>query len=451
MERQRDRRGRSVHGLSGSNCFSVYVGNLSPKVKWRYLKKLFQRFGNVLDVFIPQKRDFSGFNFGFFRFSTIREAETAVLMFGGAWVVDRRIIVNLAKFNSRTSFWRKKRNYSWAVDHTQNNKNNSGDSAANKVENGECSQAETSDVKLGKGKEKLDKFSGDTKVSTEMNKMEVGRRLRITAIIGNNRTLEKGDSDMGNGRSLGECDLVGVNIEKNVEGPAETAEKNENENLLSFSKPNPNWAELLFKNQPACNENESVKVDWEVGSDSLGRKEPNSENINPKSSKTLGLNQNKPSSKNQITSYTKGLENPQSVGGKVLEEGQDTEKVIDWVSSADSEESFRNTERVFFPEWESKRERKKRYGSMNQLQDKVLSEKEKKKRDRAIPREKKNAKSCEFSELFGRSLSESDLVQHWEIVSKKEKKALEVGKSLGVEIDGNEEEVIRELADLDSN
>ncbi|KAL4283199.1 hypothetical protein GQ457_16G029250 [Hibiscus cannabinus] len=671
MERITDsRRGRSVHGLSGSNCFSVYVGNLSPKVNWRYLKKLFQRFGNVLDVFIPQKKDFSGSNFGFVRFSTIREAETVVLMFGGAWVADRRIIVNIAKFNSRTRFWRKKRNDSGAAVHFQNNKNISGDSAAIKVEKGECSQAETSEVKLGKGKEKLDKDSGETKVSTEMNKTEVGRRLRIrghiesedlwklksylvgemptvcttesvrdrlhqwglgdikvkrlggksfilwiedndlykmledlqwsylkeifcsistwsengtqikratwleiigvpihcwndttfkrliqnwgefeafgenldcsldcekmkilittqqvqkvcevvelevgsmiyeirvteigfsdpllkcplsenferrsksetsfssednrsnspiesvyrhthsgeeelnAAIIGNRQILEKGDSDMGNGRSLGECDLVGVNIEKNVEGPTETTEKNENKNILSYSKPNTNWAELLFKNQLVRNENKSVKIDWEVGSDILVTKEPNSENINPKSPKTLGSNQNQPFSKNQDTSFTKGLENPQSVGGRVREEGQDTEKAIDWVSSAESEESFRNTERVFFPEWESKRERKKRYGSMNQLQDKVLSEKEKKKTDRAIRREKKNEKNCEFSELSGRSLSESDLVQHWEIVSKKAKKALEVGKSLGIEIDGNEEEVIKELADLDSN
>ncbi|KAK8483154.1 hypothetical protein V6N11_080225 [Hibiscus sabdariffa] len=318
------------HGLSGSNCFSVYVGNLSPKVNWRYLKKLFQRFGSVLDAFIPQKKDLSGSNFGFVRFPTIREAETAVLMFGGAWVVDRRIKVNIAKFNSRTSFWRKKRKDSWTVDHTQNNKNISGDPAANKVEKGECSQAETFEVQLEKGKEKLGKDSGskdcgETKVSNEMNKteqvqkicevveLEVGsmiyevcvseigfsdpssnyslfenieRRSKSesssssegnrcnspiesvdrhaqsgeeelnAAIIGNRRILEKGDSDMGNGRSLGECDLVGVNIEKNVEGPIETTEKNENENLLSFSKSNTNWAELLFKNQLARNENE---------------------------------------------------------------------------------------------------------------------------------------------------------------------------------------------------
>ncbi|KAL4341949.1 hypothetical protein GQ457_08G037050 [Hibiscus cannabinus] len=96
---------------------------------------------------------------------------------------------------------------------------------------------------------------------------------------------------------------------------------------------------------------------------------------------------------------------------------------------------------AFFPDLESKRERRKRYGSMIQIQDKAILEKEKKrKRDRAIRREKEKSKCCDPSELSGRSLSESDLVQHCEILSRKARKAL----ALGIEIEGNEDEVIRE-------
>ncbi|KAL4352857.1 hypothetical protein GQ457_06G008930 [Hibiscus cannabinus] len=91
-----------------SRCFTVFVGNLSPKVHWRFLKKLFQRFGRVLDVFIPRKSYLSGSNFGFVRFPSLREAETTVFMFNGAWVVDRRIQVNIAKFGCRSTYWRKK-------------------------------------------------------------------------------------------------------------------------------------------------------------------------------------------------------------------------------------------------------------------------------------------------------------------------------------------------------
>ncbi|KAK8993580.1 hypothetical protein V6N11_033672 [Hibiscus sabdariffa] len=97
--------------MSSSRCFSVFVGNLSPKVNWRHLKKLFQRFSQVLDVFIPKKTDVSGSKFGFIGFSTLREAETTAYMFGGAWVVDRRIRVNLPRYRSRSNYWRRKHSY----------------------------------------------------------------------------------------------------------------------------------------------------------------------------------------------------------------------------------------------------------------------------------------------------------------------------------------------------
>ncbi|KAK8985418.1 hypothetical protein V6N11_068674 [Hibiscus sabdariffa] len=71
----------------------------------------------------------------------------------------------------------------------------------------------------------------------------------------------------------------------------------------------------------------------------------------------------------------------------------------------------------------------------------------KKKRDRAIPREKKKSQCWDSSELSGRSLSESDLIQHWEILSKRARKALE----MGIEIEGDEEEALRELVNLESN
>ncbi|KAL4379525.1 hypothetical protein GQ457_02G018470 [Hibiscus cannabinus] len=78
-------------------------------VQSRFLKKLFQRFGHVLDVFIPRKFDDSGSNFGFVRFPSLREAENAAFMFDGAWVVDRRIQVNIVKFRCRSTYWRKKK------------------------------------------------------------------------------------------------------------------------------------------------------------------------------------------------------------------------------------------------------------------------------------------------------------------------------------------------------
>ncbi|KAK8558693.1 hypothetical protein V6N13_098337 [Hibiscus sabdariffa] len=220
-------------------------------------------------------------------------------------------------------------------------------------------------------------------------------------------------------------------------GPEKSSDKNEMEGLIrSTEKGNINWVELLFKNQLTQNEFEPERVEQKVGTGNLGLEEPNEvvknrvapEVLSPKSPKYLGSRPNQSLLENQFSTVRKEVKNPQLEDGQIFEGGYCVEKVEDWISSPESEENFRNAERVFFPEWESKREKKKRYGSMIQLQDKALSEKEKKNRDWAIHREKKKSKSCEPSELSGKSLSESDLVQHMEILSKKARKEIEMGK-----------------------
>ncbi|KAK9036962.1 hypothetical protein V6N11_021885 [Hibiscus sabdariffa] len=72
-----------------------------------------------------------------------------------------------------------------------------------------------------------------------------------------------------------------------------------------------------------------------------------------------------------------------SAEDRVIEGTLSEVKVEDWVSFSEFEEDFSNTERVFFPELESKRDTNKHYGSLMSLQDKVISKVEKKKRDRA--------------------------------------------------------------------
>ncbi|KAL4354250.1 hypothetical protein GQ457_06G006850 [Hibiscus cannabinus] len=93
--------------LSKTNC-SRHMMMASAECSLEFTEKTFPEIGRVLDVFIPQKRDKSGANFGFVRFPSKQEADTAVYMFEGAWIVDRRIQVNIAKFRSRPNFWRKK-------------------------------------------------------------------------------------------------------------------------------------------------------------------------------------------------------------------------------------------------------------------------------------------------------------------------------------------------------
>ncbi|KAL4387421.1 hypothetical protein GQ457_09G031000 [Hibiscus cannabinus] len=93
----------------------------------------------------------------------------------------------------------------------------------------------------------------------------------------------------------------------------------------------------------------------------------------------------------------------------------------------------------------------KKYGSLLDFQDKAISERDRKKRNRAIKKDKKLKKVIEFSELSGRSLSDSDLTIRWNNSLKEARKTLDLGKSIGFHIVGDESEAVRDLALLEWN
>ncbi|KAL4333298.1 hypothetical protein GQ457_07G006820 [Hibiscus cannabinus] len=94
----------------------------------------------------------------------------------------------------------------------------------------------------------------------------------------------------------------------------------------------------------------------------------------------------------------------------------------------------------------------KKYGSLWDLQDRELSNIEKKRRDRGVRRNKRNKKISEDIqglELSGRSLSDSDLRIKWERAKLEAKATLELGKKIGMSIRGSKEEAVRELSLLE--
>ncbi|KAK8579379.1 hypothetical protein V6N12_069705 [Hibiscus sabdariffa] len=108
----------------------------------------------------------------------------------------------------------------------------------------------------------------------------------------------------------------------------------------------------------------------------------------------------------------------------------------------------------FFPEMDFLKQRgkpkaKKKYSSLFELQDRALSSVERRKRDRSLSREKKKS-NLDHSKLLGRSLSNSDLQTRWKCAKSEAKKSLELGKKLGMKIQGSEE-VVRELTMLELN
>ncbi|KAK8684828.1 hypothetical protein V6N13_040844 [Hibiscus sabdariffa] len=98
----------------------------------------------------------------------MREAETLVIMFGGAWVVDRRIQVNIAKYSCRSSYWRKKhpQDVSRAAVH-QNVRTIFNGPVDKIVEKGGCSFAGTVENKLITNLNPDDKAGIDSDVETE--------------------------------------------------------------------------------------------------------------------------------------------------------------------------------------------------------------------------------------------------------------------------------------------
>ncbi|KAK8548775.1 hypothetical protein V6N12_061681 [Hibiscus sabdariffa] len=87
--------------------------------------------------------------------------------------------------------------------------------------------------------------------------------------------------------------------------------------------------------------------------------------------------------------------------------------------------SFRDLE-LTFPLKESRP--RKRYGSLWDQQEKVLSISDKKKRDRSW-KSKKDSQQLQNSELSGQSLSDSDLRNKWERARKEAKDTLDMGKT----------------------
>ncbi|KAK9030038.1 hypothetical protein V6N11_031476 [Hibiscus sabdariffa] len=82
-----------------------------------------------------------------------------------------------------------------------------------------------------------------------------------------------------------------------------------------------------------------------------------------------------------------------------------------------------------FPELQDpKRKYGKRYASLFDLQDKALSEAEKKKRDKAIKKSKRGGKAVDKEEVDGSSPTDSDIAR-MQILTSNARKAIAMGKN----------------------
>ncbi|KAK8661614.1 hypothetical protein V6N13_091212 [Hibiscus sabdariffa] len=158
---------------------------------WKGLWATFGHHGEVIDAFIPAKSR-NGKRFGFVRFSSKVDANRAISRLNGSRLYRYRVLVALAKFGSRTSYWRK-------VNRTQSDCEQKDDSKQRKQ-----NLAQTSTINT----QKEHNHSGGTQANIEKGKntilpsLEKEKRRRVIGFV-EEETLWKlqsyttSDSDAG--------------------------------------------------------------------------------------------------------------------------------------------------------------------------------------------------------------------------------------------------------------
>ncbi|PPD89730.1 hypothetical protein GOBAR_DD13332 [Gossypium barbadense] len=83
-----------------NNVRMVFVDNIPDSMHWKGLCALFSYHGNVLDAFIPVKRNKDGKRFGFVRFAKIEDAQRTIVRLDGFVLLGKKIWVKMARFSS---------------------------------------------------------------------------------------------------------------------------------------------------------------------------------------------------------------------------------------------------------------------------------------------------------------------------------------------------------------
>ncbi|PPS01049.1 hypothetical protein GOBAR_AA19617 [Gossypium barbadense] len=109
------------------------------------------------------------------------------------------------------------------------------------------------------------------------------------------------------------------------------------------------------------------------------------------------------------------------------------------------EEEFLNTVRGR----RKKKQFNKRISSMRVIQDRVLSSKEKQRRDRSRRKEKSSAASRKEDKVVNLSLSNSDISNRRKVILREAKQTWELGKKLGLSVRGDERDVIEDIMRLE--
>ncbi|GAB2277368.1 hypothetical protein Dimus_012071, partial [Dionaea muscipula] len=96
---RRKYRSHLVDSRPASRWITLFVDDLPEGLGQLEMKKLFSKFGVVMDAFIPRKRSKAGRLFGFVRFNCSVSTEVATQRTNGLWIQDKQLKVKLADFD----------------------------------------------------------------------------------------------------------------------------------------------------------------------------------------------------------------------------------------------------------------------------------------------------------------------------------------------------------------
>lgn len=95
----RNHRELKTNRVRNHETFTVFVDNIPENRDQVWLKRVFNKYGEVKDVFIPRKRSKrTGNKFGFVRYDCYAAVSLAISRLNGVWVDNDRLFVKEASF-----------------------------------------------------------------------------------------------------------------------------------------------------------------------------------------------------------------------------------------------------------------------------------------------------------------------------------------------------------------
>ncbi|KAL4383355.1 hypothetical protein GQ457_15G025870 [Hibiscus cannabinus] len=252
------------------------------------------------------------------------------------------------------------------------------------------------------------------------------------------------------GCKIGELELMGGDLKETLQlasenqgkppGILEQSQEKEKDKEISFLVKNTSWAEVVQKGL----EVEDVHLNWKQGPKDLTFPEEGRELHTLRTDedeRDMGF---KPLQEITVSGSREYMDLWAKAVDEKFNEGLSnaiSDNVIETHSEGD-------TCSAFFSEMEpfkliKKGKKGKRYSSLLELQDKKITEAEKKKRNKAMRRQNLNKKNLDIS------LSDSDLLARRDILIKEARETLKLGKKVGMQILGDEQEVVNELLGSD--